>query len=127
MQYMKDHHRNNYYESGMAGEEAAASYLISEGYEILARNYRYQKAEIDILALCENSLAVVEVKTRTIRFYECLSECISKPKIRRIVMAADHFIRERRLEVEVRFDIIQLEGKTGAYRITHIKDAFYYF
>jgi len=124
---MKDPHQNNHYKRGMAGEEAAVSYLITGGYEIIARNYRYRRAEIDILALGDNTLVVVEVKTRSAFFYERLSECISRAKIRRLVMAADHFIRERRLEVEVRFDIVQVEGKTGAYRITHIKDAFYYF
>lgn len=115
------------YESGMAGEDKAVSYLISEGYKIVSRNYRYRRAEIDILALKEDCLAVVEVKTRSSHFYERLSQCIPKPKIRRIVMAADHFVRQRGLSVEVRFDIIQVEGTDGNYRVTHTKDAFYYF
>ena len=115
------------YESGMAGEDAAVSYLLSAGYKIISRNYRYRRAEIDILALKDHCLVVVEVKTRSTRFYERLSQCVSKAKIRRIVMATDHFIRQKGLSVEVRFDIIQVEGKAGAYRMTHTEDAFYHF
>ncbi len=115
------------YESGMAGEDAAVSYLLSVGYKILSRNFRYRRAEIDILALKDHCLAVVEVKTRSTEFYERLSQCIPKPKIRRIVKAADHYVRLRGLSVEVRFDIIQVEGKAGDYRLTHTKDAFYHF
>ncbi|MEJ2162303.1 MAG: YraN family protein [Robiginitalea sp.] len=111
----------------MAGEAVAVSYLRSKGYRILERNYRYRKAEIDILALQQDCLAVVEVKTRTEDFYEALSASISKPKIKRLVIAADHFVRERKLEVAVRFDIIQLKKKSAGYQLTHIKNAFYHF
>ena len=117
----------NHYERGMNGEARAVAYLKREGYEILYRNYRFQRAEIDILALHGDSLVVVEVKTRSAHFYEALSDTVSRAKIARLVRAADHFVRERGLDVEVRFDIIQLTGTPGKYTLTHWEDAFYYF
>lgn len=116
-----------HYERGMDGEAQAAAYLRQQGYEILCRNFRYQRAEIDILARRGTTLVVVEVKTRTNHFYEALSDTVSKKKIARLVRAADYFVRERGLEVEVRFDIIQLTGTPGRYALIHWEDAFYYF
>lgn len=117
----------NHYQRGMEGEEQAVAYLRREGYDILCRNYRYQRAEIDILAKRGAFLVVVEVKTRTDHFYEALSDTVSKTKIGRLVKAADNFIRERGLEEEVRFDIIQLTGTPGRYTLIHWEDAFYHF
>ena len=39
------------------------------GYEILKQNYRYRKAEIDIIARKDNFIIVVEVKARSSSFY----------------------------------------------------------
>ena len=52
-------------ELGKKGEEMAVAHLLASGYEIVARNFIYQKAEVDIIARKENFLAVVEVKTRS--------------------------------------------------------------
>ena len=116
-----------HYKQGMDGEEAAVAYLCSRGYQIYSRNYRFRKAEIDILAFKEGILAVVEVKTRTRGFYEPLSHTVSRLKIGRLVRAANHFVRERGLEVEVRFDVIQLRGQSGNYSLEHLENAFYFF
>ena len=124
---MEENKPPSFYERGMSGEDQAVTYLKREGYRILCRNYRYQRAEIDILAMHCDSLVVVEVKTRSEAFYESLSDTVSRRKIRRLVRAADHFVRQHGLEVEVRFDIIQLTGTPGSYSLTHWQDAFYYF
>ncbi|MCQ2571089.1 MAG: ribonuclease HII [Candidatus Saccharibacteria bacterium] len=50
--------------SGREGEEAAASYLIGQGFEIIERNWKTKWCEIDIVAQKDNSLYFVEVKTR---------------------------------------------------------------
>jgi putative endonuclease len=54
-----------HYDLGKKGEELAADHLLSKGYQILARNYRFEKAEVDILAKKSGFLVVVEVKTRS--------------------------------------------------------------
>ena len=51
-------------ELGKKGEDMAVAYLMRHGYQILARNFRFEKAEVDILAQKDNILAAIEVKTR---------------------------------------------------------------
>ena len=116
-----------HYRQGIYVEEAAVAYLCTKGYEICVRNYLYLRAEIDILAFGDGVLVVVEVKTRTRGFYKSLSNTVSPLKIQRLVRAANHYVRINGLELEVRFDIIQLCGKPGNYDIIHLRNAFYHF
>ena len=118
---------NKTLELGKEGEDHAVSYLEQAGYAILCRNYRYRKAEIDILARQGSSLVVIEVKTRTGGFYEALTDSIPKAKIRRLVDATHHFIYENGLCVDVRFDIIQIVRAPAGYQLIHLEDAFYFF
>ena len=112
---------------GKKGEALAASYLIKRGYLILHRNYRYLKAEIDIIARWQNLLVIVEVKTRHEHFYEEISEAIKSKKKRLMVLAADHFVNENEMDVEVRFDIVSVIIKSQGFHIEHLQDAFYHF
>lgn len=112
---------------GYEGEDAAAAFLEDQGYRILDRNYRFRKAEIDILASRGSILAVVEVKTRTGGFYEALTDSIPKSKINRLVIAAHHYVRERHINLEVRFDIIQIIRESSGLHLIHLEDAFYFF
>ena len=54
-----------HYELGKKGEQLAVNYLIGKGYKIVERNWRFQKAEIDIIARKAETLISVEVKTRS--------------------------------------------------------------
>ena len=114
-------------EIGREGEDRAVRYLEEEGYEILCRNYRFRKAEIDIIARKGKRLVIVEVKTRSEAFYEDLDQRVSPLKIHRIVKAADHFVRNQPEVYEVRFDIIQILRSACGYRLQHMEDAFYFF
>lgn len=116
-----------FHKLGKAGEDIAAKYLLKLGYQILCKNYRYLKAEIDLIARKDNSLIIVEVKTRSDSFYEDLSETVSVRKRKLLTMAADHFICEQELDLEVRFDIITLVRKRGGFTVEHVEDAFYHF
>ena len=49
---------------GKRGEEIAADYLISKGHAILARNYRCEKSEVDIISVIGGTIVFTEVKTR---------------------------------------------------------------
>jgi putative endonuclease len=114
-------------EFGKLGEEMAAKYLIENGYTIRYKNYRYLKAEIDILAQKDSILAVVEVKSRSSDYLQEISETVNKKKIGLLVMAADHYVIENDLDVEVRFDIITILKKGKEFKLEHLKDAFFYF
>ena len=107
---------------GHTGEDDAADYLAREGYHILDRNWRSGHKEIDIVAEKGGVLVIVEVKTRRDARFGKPEDAVSENKIRRIVLAADAYVRLHRIDMPVRFDIITVLGK---YRqINHIIDAF---
>jgi putative endonuclease len=112
---------------GAKGEALAAAYLRDKGYTIIARNYRYQKAEIDILAGKAGLLVIVEVKARSSEDFEPIAGTVGRKKVRHLVTAADHYVTQQNITHEVRFDIVTVyfQGKTP--QIKHIEDAFYHF
>ena len=114
-------------EFGKKGEQIAAGFLEKNGYTILARNYRFQKAELDIIAIKEAVLAIVEVKSRTNTTVIDPKEAVNPKKIKRITAAANEYIIANDLDVEARFDIITIVKQAKGYEIEHIEDAFYHF
>ena len=114
-------------EFGKLGEQMAAEYLTKNGYKIRYRNYRYLKAEIDILAQKKDVLAVVEVKSRSSDELQEIAETVNKKKIGLMVSAADYYVNEHDLNVEVRFDIITILKKGKNFQLEHLEDAFFYF
>jgi len=110
---------------GKDAENLAAEYLIKNGYKILVRNFRFKKAEIDIIAEKDNKIIVVEVKARSTDIFILPQEAVTKTKIKSIVSATDNFMDELNKDQEVRFDIISvLPDKKGTLSIEHIEDAF---
>ena len=114
-------------ELGKRGEEVAAAHLEQLGYTILRRNYRYLKAEIDIIASKDGILAIVEVKSRSSEDFEPIAGTVGKKKIGLLVQAADQYVRTSNFRMEVRFDIVTVYFKPRQVEVTHLKDAFYYF
>ena len=114
-------------EFGKLGEQLAVDFLLNKGYGICARNYRYLKGEIDIVAQKGNTLVVVEVKSRNMGFLEDISEVVSSKKIQLLAMAANQYVQQEDLDVEVRFDIVKVVKKANGFEIEHLEDAFYYF
>lgn len=124
-------------ELGKLGEDLAVDYLRKNGYTILNTNWTFQKAEIDIIAKIENTLAIVEVKTRSSLEFGLPQDFVKPKKIQLLVKAVNAYVTERDLDVNVRFDIIAItasvrpsvsghkEGKSFA--IEHLIDAFFHF
>ena len=118
----------NHNELGEWGEEFATLYLVKEGYTILDRNWRYQKAELDIICKKrEEELVVVEVKTRNSDFFGDPQTFVSPGKIKNIIKAANEYVISKDLDVEVRFDIIGVLKNTKQQELKHFEDAFYPF
>jgi putative endonuclease len=113
-------------ELGMLGEELAVDHLLQKGYTILETNWRYQKAEVDIIAQKGEILAAVEVKTRSTNEFGDPQDFVKKKKIKLLTMAVDEYVNRYALEVEVRFDIIAIT-MNKALEIEHLEDAFYHF
>ena len=113
---------------GKLAEELAENFLVEKNYKILAKNYRYLKAEIDIIAQFENQIVIVEVKARATDAFMLPQEAINKKKIRLIVSAANEFLETNNIDLETRFDVISvLPSEKGKLEITHIENAFYAF
>ncbi|MFY7671212.1 YraN family protein [Tenacibaculum sp. MEBiC06402] len=111
---------------GNRGEELAVNYLLENDYEILCRNYRYLKAEVDIIAKKEDIIIAIEVKTRTSNYFGNPQDFINQKKIQLLTSAMDYYIQKNDLENEVRFDIVAIVGKK-TFEIQHIEDAFLHF
>lgn len=112
---------------GKEGEKEAVNYLLKHGYKILEKNYRFLKAEVDIIAKKENVLIGVEVKTRTSDYFGDPQDFINQKKIKLLVSAIDNYVVEKDLEVEVRFDIVAIIKQKNIFQIEHLKDAFLHF
>ncbi|MDR1918092.1 MAG: YraN family protein [Tannerellaceae bacterium] len=110
---------------GKEGEEEARDYLLRQGYVIYNTNWRWKHYELDIVASKDDELVVVEVKTRSNNFLLAPEDAIDRGKIKRLVSAADVYVRRFRLDMPVRFDIITLIKNEDGYEIEHIEDAFY--
>jgi len=114
-------------ELGKLGEQLAVDFLIKKGYIIKEKNWRFQKAEVDIIAQKENVLAIIEVKTRATDYFGNPQDFISPKKIKLLTNAIDEYVTKNDLDVEVRFDVIGIIKNKNETKIEHLKDAFFYF
>lgn len=94
-------------ELGRKGEQAAACYLMRHGYEILERNWSCPAGEADIIALDDNVLVFVEVKTRNDIDKGFPEEAVTKEKRRRYENIAAYYLLEAEyVDMRYRFDVI---------------------
>jgi putative endonuclease len=112
---------------GKLGEELAVEFLRKAGYEILETNWTFQKAEVDIIAQKENTLAIIEVKTRSSLDFGLPQDFVKTKKIQLLVKAVNEYVIINDLDVEVRFDIIAVHKEGKSFAIEHLVDAFYHF
>lgn len=111
-------------ETGKLGEDVAARYLQGKGYQILDRNWRWHKKELDIIAFDNNLLVFIEVKTRKYGSLENPKDAVTIKKQKLIIIAANAYIEAKNIEKEVRLDIISVILKGKETIIEHIEDAF---
>jgi putative endonuclease len=114
-------------ELGKLGEELAVEFLQKNGYEILETNWTFQKAEIDIIAKKENTLAIIEVKTRSTTDFGLPQDFVKPKKIQLLVKGVNEYVTSNDLDVGVRFDIVAIHKEDNAFIIEHLEDAFLYF
>lgn len=114
-------------EFGKEGEEIATNFLVEKGYRIREKNYRYRKAEIDIIAQKDDVLAVVEVRARSNDRIMPIADTVNPKKIQLLIKGANHYVTSRGLDVEVRFDIITVLKNETDFKIEHLESAFYHF
>lgn len=112
-------------ELGKKGEELAANFLKEKGYVIHSRNYRYNRAEVDIVAEQNGMLVAVEVKTRVSPYLSDPALLVPRSKQKQIILATDDFVKQNFPDKETRFDIIVVVTNEKYTTIDHVVDAFY--
>lgn len=107
---------------GRMGENLAADFLQKKGFTVVARNYRFGKAEIDLIVERGDWLLFIEVKTRSSTDYGEPEEFVSSLQVNRIFDAAEEYIFKCDWQGNIRFDVVSIKlGKETI--IEHLEDA----
>jgi putative endonuclease len=118
---------------GKRGEDVAAAYLEDQGWRVLDRNYRYERAEIDLVGFEPardgkegGEIVIVEVKARTGRGFGRPEEAVTPEKQRHVARATTAYLHERQLEkAPVRFDVVSVLLEPGREpQVEHFRNAF---
>ena len=112
-------------ERGRWGETLAVIHLEKNNTQVLLRNWRWNRFEIDLIGRAGKVWVFVEVKVRKWGLGDTGVEAVNSRKQERIIQAAHHFLRIHDINAsQIRFDIISIEYNHHTRRINHIQDAF---
>ncbi len=117
--------KNEHLVSGQWAEDAACFYLQNKGFEILHRNWRYKKSEIDVIIKTKRGAAFVEVKYRKTSFFGEPDIAVTAQKINKMQEAAQGFMEQFPAIEEMRFDILSIAGPQNNAQIHYFEDAFF--
>jgi putative endonuclease len=110
---------------GKQGEDFACAYVEQDGMQILTRNFRGKRGEIDFIARDGDTVVFVEVKTRSNRMYGAPCEAVDYFKIKKIRDTAQEYAMKNQLYGEnFRFDVAEVYRDEGGFRIHYMKNAF---
>ena len=113
-----------YNQLGKEGELIAFMVLQRDGFTILETNWRFEKAEIDIIAKKDGFLIFTEVKTRGSKKFGKPSDAIDKKKIALYKDAVEGYLEQYPSEDKIRFDVLNIMIGKDETQIEHIPNAF---
>ena len=97
---------------GARGEAAAAAWYESNGYEVVARNWRCRDGELDLIVRDGRTFVFCEVKTRTSTLFGAPVEAITREKRARIRHLAARWLSESPVVArDIRFDVVAVLGE----------------
>ena len=111
-------------EVGKRGEKEALEYLLQRGYKLIEKNWRTHHLEVDLIMDDGVNIRFIEVRTRTEPVLIEPYMTVTKAKRRHIISAARSYILKKRIDAEVRFDIVSVVFNHDKCRIQYILDAF---
>lgn len=111
------------YEFGLFAEEMVAEAYIKNGYTILERRWKVGKTEIDLIAQKDNIVVIIEVKARSGKGEDALST-VTSDKRKRMVKAADVYLKRLAGQYDYRFDIATVTGNKSSFNMDIFEDAF---
>ncbi|MFM9006217.1 MAG: YraN family protein, partial [Flavobacteriales bacterium] len=109
---------------GKWGEAYALNYLLELGYALQARNYKFNRMEIDLVLIDHQTMVVVEVKTRHSDELGEPWRSVNLAKQKQIIRVANYYTKTIQWPNEVRFDVVSIVHNSNHTDLTHIKDAF---
>jgi len=112
-------------ELGKYGEDLAVTHLQKNNYTVIDRNYRFQKAEIDIIAIKDGQLIVCEVKTRSSLKVGKPYEAVNYKKQQNIIRAINNYVESKGLNIDIQFDVLSIVHTINYTYVDHILNAFY--
>ena len=96
--------------TGQEGEDLAADFLKKQGYKIIERNFKKPQGDIDIVAMDDNTVVFVEVKTRKTRTFGLPVEAITPWKVRKLIQSAHvYMMLHPNLPESLRIDIVSID------------------
>ena len=111
--------------TGRSGEDLATQWLELKGYQIVARNWRSRRNEVDIIASEKNVLHFIEVKTRTTLDFAPPESKVKGPKLRHLKEAAEAYLYLHPEWKWIQFDILSvIINADGTARYFMIEDVF---
>lgn len=116
--------KNAHLKTGVEGEDRACHFMEQQGYLILERNWRFGRAEVDLICGKERELVFIEVKTRANDRYGNPELFVGPAKQKKMKEAAVAFANALSDEFTIRFDIIAIiqNGENGG--LLHLENAF---
>jgi putative endonuclease len=110
---------------GVQAEDMACAHLRSLGCEIIGRNVRVGRLEIDVIAKRGRLVVFCEVRSRTSTWLMTPAQSIDPRKVQRIRSAAAQWLRQAQLgPVQVRFDVASVTFDVPGGRLNHLEGAF---
>ncbi|MBS1558185.1 MAG: YraN family protein [Bacteroidetes bacterium] len=109
---------------GKEGEQLAADFLETKGFEIVARNFRHKRSEIDLIAKKNNWLIFVEVKLRSSEAYGYPEDFVDRKKAKNIIEGAEEYTYRQRWQGPVRYDIVSITDRPGEKKLYILKMRF---
>ena len=114
--------------TGNAGEQAVAVYLLRQGYQLAERQFRCRFGEIDLIVWSpEGILCFVEVKTRAGTSFARAREAVTPAKQQKLRVTAEYYLMQHQLDCLCRFDVAEVYPGSDGYaqaRIEYIINAF---
>ena len=112
---------------GENGEKAACAFLEKHGHQLIRRNYRKGRSEIDIISLCDSTLVISEVKSFYAKPIGAVEFRVNKKKQQQIIKGVYGFLDEnpKYQGYDVRLDVIIVDFSKYPARIRHHKGAYY--
>ena len=113
-------------ETGSQAETVAEKYLKKEHLKLIARNFRCQCGEIDLIMRDQDAVVFIEVRLRRSSGFASAAESVTPQKQRRVIKAANFYLQKNPAlsKLPCRFDVVAIDKIDGVEHINWIQNAF---